>query len=360
MKPNPKKPTKTCLIKFQKDFNNLEDLRTEISSCLITKDNLWVSYDEDAGLERLTLKKSGNKKIKFSKHKHYEIAEFFDLPGDTEMDMEALAYAEPYLWFCGSMSLKRDSPAADDDVEEQLKALETISLDENRFSLGCIPCIEKNGTFELHKEYEFLGHTITAKMMRGGTKSSELHNALLLDEHLADYMRIPSKDNGFDIEGLAVEGDRIFIGLRGPVLNGYAVILEITCDSINNELIMLQREGEDKLYRKHFIDLAGMGIRELNIDKRGDLYLLAGPTMDLDGTIAVYKIEGGLTNAYASVVHEPKRLFDAARGRELEHGVDKAEGMAFISEKEVLITYDNPHKNRLKGKRKVIMDIYNL
>ncbi len=36
---------------------------------------------------------------------------------------------------------------------------------------------------------------------------------------------VPGKDNGLDIEGLAVSEDRIFIGLRGPVLRGWTVIL---------------------------------------------------------------------------------------------------------------------------------------
>ena len=31
---------------------------------------------------------------------------------------------------------------------------------------------------------------------------------------------IPSNDNGFDVEGLAVSGNRVFLGLRGPVLAG--------------------------------------------------------------------------------------------------------------------------------------------
>ena len=38
---------------------------------------------------------------------------------------------------------------------------------------------------------------------------------------------IPGKDNGIDCEGLAVAGDRVFIGLRGPVLRGWAMIIEL-------------------------------------------------------------------------------------------------------------------------------------
>ena len=357
MKGEQKKVFKQATLKFDKDFDNLETLRTEISSCLITKNNLWVSYDEDAGIERLT-KKNLKKNYKFKNHKHYELKEFFNLPADDEMDLEALAYAEPYLWFCGSMSLKRGKPDADDDVEEQFKALENIKKDQNRFNLGCIPCLERDGKFELIKNAEFLDHTISAKMMRGSNFSSELHNALLSDPHLRNYMNIPSKDNGFDIEGLAVENQRIFLGLRGPVLNGYAVIIEIKVDALNNELIMQQREGEDFLYRKHFVDLLGMGIRELNIDDTGDLYILGGPTMDCDGTISIYKIEGGIKDQPASFIHDAEKLFDVTRSVEIPHGKEKAEGMALMNNDEILITYDGPLDKRLKGKNKVIMDVY--
>jgi hypothetical protein len=43
------------------------------------------------------------------------------------------------------------------------------------------------------------------------------------DPHFEGFIRtkvIPGKDNGFDSEGLAVADDRVFIGLRGPVLRG--------------------------------------------------------------------------------------------------------------------------------------------
>ena len=356
MKPNQKKIAHKCLIQFEKGFSNLEDLRTEISSSLATEDNLWLSYDEDAGIERLTSTERG-----YGYHKHYDLFDFFDLPsGSGEADMEALAYQEPYLWFCGSMSLKRNSPSVDDTIEKQLSNLSEVATDENRFSLGCIPCIKKDGAYELLKEADYNGKKIKPLMLRGGTKSTELHNALMTDEHLERFMTIPCKDNGFDIEGLAIFEDRIFIGLRGPVLNGYAVILEISCKEFDGELLLSKKPEEEKLYRKHFVDLSGMGIRELNIDKKGDLYLLAGPTMDLDGTISIYKIKGGLPDEYASVIHKPERLFDVARGAELEHGADKAEGMAFLPDGKLLITYDSPVPERLEGENAVWMDCYDL
>src|SRR5262249_43259516 len=63
--------------------------------------------------------------------------------------------------------------------------------------------------------------------LHGDDNGSDLTDALAKDKHMRAFLSIPGKDNGFDIEGLAVVGDRIFIGLRGPVLRGWALILEL-------------------------------------------------------------------------------------------------------------------------------------
>lgn len=105
------------------------------------------------------------------------------------------------------------------------------------------------------------------------------------DKHLPSSLSLPGKDNGFDIEGLAVVGDRIFIGLRGPVLRGWAVIVEIEPkeDEGNVSQLKLKKIGrDDRPYRKHFLQLNGLGVRDLCV-QHSDLLLLAGPTMDLDG-----------------------------------------------------------------------------
>ena len=52
-----------------------------------------------------------------------------------------------------------------------------------------------------------------------------LWGALADDEHLGPFLGIPGKDNGFDVEGVAVLGERVVLGLRGPVLRGWAVLL---------------------------------------------------------------------------------------------------------------------------------------
>jgi uncharacterized protein DUF3616 len=92
------------------------------------------------------------------------------------------------------------------------------------------------------------------------------------DEHLKKFFSTPGKDNGFDIEGLAVAGNRVFIGLRGPVLRGWAVLLELELEVDDKKPSRLNlkpinpnnpHNPKNPTYRKHFIELGGLGVRDL-------------------------------------------------------------------------------------------------
>jgi hypothetical protein len=63
------------------------------------------------------------------------------------------------------------------------------------------------------------------------------------------------------VEGLTVAGERLFLGLRGPVLRGWAVVLEVEpAETGDPSLLKLKKIGPDgRRYRKHFLDLAGWG-----------------------------------------------------------------------------------------------------
>ncbi len=124
-------------------------------------------------------------------------------------------------------------------------------------------------------------------------------------------MKLPSKDNGFDIEGIAVMDDRVFLGLRGPVLRGWAVIIEIAVKEKKDKLKLKKIGRHKQKYRKHFIDLKGMGIRELAV-ANNNLLILAGPTMDCDGIMTLYRLNGGFEDQKESLIaHEQlDKMFD--------------------------------------------------
>ena len=209
----------------------------------------------------------------------------------VEIDIEGLAEANHYLWLVGSHSLKCKQPDEEGaDTAKQIAKLAKVKADPNRYLLARIPLLRNaaTGNFELHKEAPHPtdpSQTLRAAQLHGNGKTNELLDALAKDIHLNPFVGIPGKDNGLDIKGLAVT----FVGLRGPVLRGWALVLELRPEAGKHGRMRLGPVpgATEKRYRKHFLDLGGMGLRELRL-RGADLLVLAGPTMSLDGTIAVY------------------------------------------------------------------------
>jgi hypothetical protein len=70
------------------------------------------------------------------------------------------------------------------------------------------------------------------------------------------FLRKPLQQNGFNIEGLACSNRRLFFGLRGPNLNGKALVLEVEADKLF--------DASPSAATVHSLELgAGKGIREI-------------------------------------------------------------------------------------------------
>ena len=343
-------------------------VRDGLSSVLLTGDNLWVSCDERTTLERL----SRTGPHEFGQHISYQLADFLDLPTDeaVEIDIEGLAEANHYLWLVGSHSLKRKQPDENDrDSVKQLEKLTKVKADPNRYLLARIPLLrnEKTGDFELHKEAPHptdSSQTLRAAQLHGNGKTNELLDALAKDPHLEPFMGIPGKDNGLDVEGLAVTpAGQVFVGLRGPVLRGWALVLELLPEVDKHGRLRLGHVpgATEKLYKKHFLDLGGMGLRELRV-RGNDILILAGPTMDLDGTIALYCWPNATNQKTDGLIRAKalQRLFDVPHGHGPTAGQDKAEGMALLDDTHVLLAFDSPTDARKIGANQVVADAYRL
>jgi hypothetical protein len=179
----------------------------------------------------------------------------------------------------------------------------------------------------------------------GRRPDSRLTRTLKGDPHLGSFCSTPGKDNGLDIEGLAVVGDRLLLGLRGPVLRGWAVVLEVTVEGAGGRG---REEAEDlqlaSRYRKHFLELDGLGVRELCVDG-DDLLVLAGPTMNLDGPVRVYRWTAGARGGGTGLVRRDALgvVCDLPYGE----GEDHAEGFARFGSAAsetpaMLVVFDSP------------------
>jgi hypothetical protein len=187
-----------------------------------------------------------------------------------------------------------------------------------------------------------------------------LADLLTDDEHLAPFLAIPSKDNGLDVEGLAAHGESLYIGLRGPVLRGWAVVLEVrpVPDPTDPARLALDAFGDGTRYRKHFLALGGLGVRDLCPDG-DDLLVLAGPSMALSGPVRVFRWHGAATGGAGPVVRGEEISLEA----ELPHGdgVDHAEGIALLEPGDpagarLLVVYDSPSPARRPTPHSVLAD----
>jgi Protein of unknown function (DUF3616) len=355
------------------DLGKEKELRDGLSVALQIGATLWVTNDETISLERLSLVEGGDTgTYRYGRqHQQFSLHDYLRLPVPPppdpadleEADVEGLAYDGRYLWLVGSHSLKRKKPKLQDGAEKAQQQLAQVSRDGNRYLLARIPIVERDGTYTLAKEDSQNGKKRTAAQLRGNDRGNDLTEALRGDEHLGSFLAIPGKDNGFDIEGLAVAGERLFLGLRGPVLRGWAVILEVELEEEHGQPSTLRLKAigpDDRRYRKHFLHLGGLGIRDL-CAQGADLLILAGPTMELDGPVTIFRWPGGTEPEGEQVVPagELERVLDVPYGQ----GVDHAEGMTLFSPdggkaRSLLVVYDSASESRQVGESTVAADVF--
>lgn len=337
-----------------------KNIRDGVSSIACTGKYLWVAGDENVSIQRLEKLEDGS----YGKGRSFFLKDFFDLPSlEEEADIEGMDVSGNYLWIVGSHSYKRKKAREDgDNPEEEIDRLSMTELGSNRNLLARIPLVQdKNGEAVLVKECADPGdpnkRLTAAKLKHSKKKWSQLSKKLRTDKHLGKFVGLPGKDNGFDIEGITVIGEKIFLGLRGPVLRGWAVILEIAVEEKNPGLLTLRKDSKTgEFFKKRFVNLNGMGIREL-VCQRKDLIILAGPTMDLDGVMEIYRWKNGVEHEESQMVKRQdieSILVFPQKGK--VHGRDKAEGLAIRNGKHLLVAYDSPGDDRRIGDHKVVLD----
>ena len=340
------------------------DAETHVNLSAMRRDGrcLWIAGDETATVERLVDLDEGV----YGDQVTYRLADLVDLPGaaDSEVDVEGLARAGRYLWAVGSHSLKRKKIKDKHEGDKAFERLATVTGDINRQVLVRLPIDDdEDGLPAPVRELGVGGERLNAAVL-GGKGERSLRELLADDPHLGPFLPIPSKDNGLDIEGIAVAGERVYLGLRGPVLRGWAVLLELSpyVDPDEPGRLQLRELADGQRYRKHVLDLGGLGVRDL-CPHGDDLLVLAGPTMDVSGPVRVYRWHGGC------LVDAPAVVRGEALTHELDlpygEGVDHAEGVDVLppddeGRQRLLVVYDSPAPERLDDDGSVLADLVDL
>jgi len=320
---------------------------------------LWVAGDETATVERLVADDE-LMPTQYAGQVTVRLADLVELPGadpDEEADVEGLARSGNFLWAVDSHSLRRKRIKAKHSGAKALARLARVEGQANRQILVRIPVATHEGLPSLVRETVIDGAPVRAAVF--GSAGEDLRDLLSDDEHLAPFLAIPGKDNGLDIEGVAVSGDRVYLGLRGPVLRGWAFVLEVRpqVDPLDPGRLRLAPFPDGARYRKHVLDLAGLGVRDL-CPWGDDLLVLAGPTMTLDAAVRVYRWHGAVRAETAEVVRGQALTceVDLPYGQ----GEDRAEGIGLLGPPEhqqLIVVYDSPAPARMAEEDTILADV---
>ncbi len=344
---------------------DLKKIRDNFSAVVLHDSHLWLGGDEGTSIDRMTRQADGS----FGGHTRFDLAALLNLPGGgEEIDIEGLDVDGGYLWLIGSHSLKRKKADEKKTAAENIKRLSSVTADGNRFTLARVP-LDSSG-----KPVEKQG-SLTVARLQGDARGNLLTETLRTDSHIGPFVPrvlpdgihgIPSKDNGLDVEGLAVSGNRVFLGLRGPVLRGWTVVVELQVTEASSGLLALDALGSSGVkIRRHFLQLEGLGVRDLVLHGK-DCFVLAGPTMDLDGPVFIYRwsnaLELGadsltfLTDPDSSTFTDLRRVVSLPFGKKKEH----AEGLTLVPGEPLggLVCYDSPA--RLERPAGVVADVFSL
>src|SRR4051794_16717126 len=323
---------------------------------------LWVPGDEAPRIERLRV--DGPDETAYTGHESFPLGAFVDLPDgpDEEVDVEGLDLSGGSLWVVGSHSRTRKSVGPRDDEGEALDELATVRSHPNRHVLVRLPLGEDDGTpVPVRSGTSPDGRLVTAALLDGGVGG--LADALSTDRHLAPFLPVPGKDNGLDVEGLVALPEGVLVGLRGPVLRGWAVVLELHLHEVPGRSARLALSRDGRGYRSFFLDLGGLGIRDL-ARAGDDVLVLAGPTMDLDGPVRLHRWLSAAAERKTRLVRadEVVRLDgDLPVGSGEDEGKDHPEGVTPLPDGErVLVVHDSPTEARAPDGGPVLADIIRL
>lgn len=238
-----------------------------------------------------------------------------------ELDIEGLCTEGDQMYVIGSHSSKRKKIKADRSWKKNRETFHQDKIEDET---------SRDWLFRLR---------LNEKGEEVDKDRISLRGIIRNDPALKAFCDIPSKENGVDIEGLAVKDGWLHVGFRGPVFrDNYVPVLRL-------------RWKEPEKYELLYVRLGGRGIRDLAAVSDGFL-ILAGPVGDGADSYQVYHWNGKDT-----VPGKDRRPEDIGSLRLLGELAppdedSKAEGLAVLEEQngsyQLVIAYDGAKdQNRL-------------
>ncbi|MEN8133716.1 MAG: DUF3616 domain-containing protein [Pseudomonadota bacterium] len=255
------------------------------------------------------------KKISKDRYKVYHDIVLFkgnDKDG-PEMDIEGLATDGEMLYVVGSHSAirKRVKKSRDYKVNRKTFLANGITHEKNRDWLYRLKIDEQGKTTD---------------RQRISLRPIIQHNGVL-----KTFQNLPGKENGINIEGVAVKGKWLYLGFRSPVLRkNYVPVMK------------LKFADPDKTHELLYLNLGGRGIRDITRVSDGFL-IVAGPSGEGPASYQLYHWDGR-----DMVPGKDRSKQDTGKAKllgEIRPPKDgKAEGITVLGEQttayEIVIVYD--------------------
>jgi Protein of unknown function (DUF3616) len=299
------------------DAGRKRKLLPNVSAVAAAGDYLWTASDEMRTVECLERRGQG-----YRLYRQFKLDELFPgLPGaekELEADVEALDVAHGRLWVSGSHSLTRRSrDKTDATVDPRIRDRPSRRL---------------LGSVELNKDG---GGVVAPGKALPYDGAGNLRTTLGSISHIAPFMDLPSKENGLDIEGLAIFRRKIYVGMRGPVVDNVALVAAI-------ELMPDFSVDETGVFL-HFVDLGGLGVRDVT-RWGGGILILAGPVNGADSPFRLLQWMPRRTGK----IQKPEKVLD------LQPGADHPEGICALTRagaNGLIVLYDTKSDKRISGTR---------
>jgi hypothetical protein len=300
-------------LTFQGEILEQED----ISAIAQLGDQLIIGADEGHAVQVLTVV-DGTKA-------QYVISQSLRLMAtdQDEIDIEDICCQGEICYVIGSHSIKRKKVDPEKSYKVNRERIAEVKIEKTRGHLFRLVSDPKIGA-----------------LVEQGCIS--LQSILTTDEILGRFASIPSKENGLDIEGLAMKGDRLYIGFRSPVLRE------------NYVPVLITEFDQPKDYELVFINLGGRGVRAM-ADTNDGFLIIGGPPGDGEGTFHLYFWTG--EDMIPGNDRSAQRILTDLGEIQLPIAAAKAEGLTVIEESsrawEVVIVYDgitggNPQRFRVE------------
>jgi hypothetical protein len=256
--------------------NGLDDILNNLSGVAVAGRFLWTASDEGRTVECLEPDGDG-----YRLRKQHSLDRLFRNFADQtekknkpdEADIESLAVCDGALWICGSHC----------DVRWQTKKDRRKEKDKRPYPLR-------------HELKPRAGRHLLGKVMLTGDGGKPAKQGIhfpyskekgslcsLLNENpfIEPFLGLPSKENGLDIEGFTTrDGNSLFLGLRGPRVDRYAVVIEL---KLNRGL----KSAKPKMVT-HFLNLEGLAVRDLTHFDDKEILVLAGPVGEAPGPFGLF------------------------------------------------------------------------